>query len=160
MSLPRWATTITPFSKLVAFILFITLPLLTFYLGLSYQRGGAQAPAPVVSYVPSHNTVISPTNVPTSLPELTPSTSSSIKIESVVTDYALKHGYKKPIITTDFIKNTQARGNIGDEGAAGGAKWFAAVINNQWTVVWIGNGLPPCSEVSNYNLPKDFLTCY
>jgi len=88
-------------------------------------------------------------------------TNTDSSVLSVVKDYALKGGFKKPIITTDFIKDTQARGDLGDEGVPGsGAKWFVAKINGQWTVVWVGNGNPSCSEVSKYNLPKDFLNCY
>ena len=34
--LPRWLITVTPFSKLLALLLFITLPLITFYLGLQF----------------------------------------------------------------------------------------------------------------------------
>ncbi|MDO8657921.1 MAG: hypothetical protein Q7K55_04225 [Candidatus Levybacteria bacterium] len=77
-----------------------------------------------------------------------------------VKDYALKNGYTQPIITTDFIKENQARGNIGDKGIAGGAKWFSAKINGEWVVVYIGNGLPKCSEVSQYQLPQNFLQCF
>jgi len=35
--LPKWLTTVTPFSKLLALTLFITLPLFTFFLGLRFN---------------------------------------------------------------------------------------------------------------------------
>ena len=35
-ALPKWATTVTPFSKLVALILFIGLPIVAFFFGLSF----------------------------------------------------------------------------------------------------------------------------
>ncbi len=98
--------------------------------------------------------------------ETTPSTnindpqSRETAVVSVVRAYALKNGYANPIISVDIVNNTQARGNIGDESVGGGAKWFAASINDQWTVVHLGNGLPECNFVSKYNLSKEFLNCY
>lgn len=53
-----------------------------------------------------------------------------------------------------------ASGNIGRTNEAGGGKWFAARINSQWKIVWTGNGLPECSDIAKYNLPKEFLNCY
>jgi len=38
MTLPKWLTTVTPFSKIVAIILFIILPILAFRLGMIYQQ--------------------------------------------------------------------------------------------------------------------------
>jgi hypothetical protein len=37
MALPKWAITVTPISKLIAFILFVALPFIAFYLGMQYQ---------------------------------------------------------------------------------------------------------------------------
>ncbi len=37
-TLPKWATTVTPFSKYLALILFILLPFIGFYLGMQYQQ--------------------------------------------------------------------------------------------------------------------------
>ena len=37
MTLPKWATTVTPFSKAVAFFLFVSFPFVGFYLGMKYQ---------------------------------------------------------------------------------------------------------------------------
>lgn len=97
-----------------------------------------------------------------------PSTSSSTNITqdidsivvSTVRTYALGNGYKDPIIKLEFVNETQAKGNIGDKDIAGGAKWFAAKIDNQWVVVHMGNGLPECGQILKYNLPKEFLSCY
>lgn len=36
--LPKWLTTVTQFSKILAMILFVILPLLAFYLGVQYQK--------------------------------------------------------------------------------------------------------------------------
>lgn len=42
----------------------------------------------------------------------------------------------------------------------GKRKWFATKIDGKWNVIWTGNDLPKCSDISKYNLPKDFLDCY
>lgn len=38
MKLPKFLTTVTPFSKLMALSLFVTLPVLAFYYGMAYQK--------------------------------------------------------------------------------------------------------------------------
>jgi putative hemolysin len=37
MKLPKWATTVTPLSKTLALIIFITFPILGFWVGRAYQ---------------------------------------------------------------------------------------------------------------------------
>lgn len=37
MKLPKWATTVTPLSKILALIIFISFPILGFLLGMQYQ---------------------------------------------------------------------------------------------------------------------------
>jgi len=50
VNLPPSFTTVTPFSKLLAAILFITLPFVGFYLGLHYQEKNlVQAPSQISS---------------------------------------------------------------------------------------------------------------
>ena len=38
MKLPKWAITITPLSKILALIIFITFPMVGFWLGMQYQN--------------------------------------------------------------------------------------------------------------------------
>jgi len=38
MTLPKWATTVTPFSKTLALIIFTTFPIISFILGMQYQK--------------------------------------------------------------------------------------------------------------------------
>lgn len=59
MSLPKWLTTVTPLSKYVALSLFITLPLLSFYLGAEYQKQKVLLRKPLEKILPS------PTLMPT-----------------------------------------------------------------------------------------------
>ncbi len=62
MKLPEWATTVTPFSKILAFILFITLPIISFYFGLTLQQKVTINPIPT-TFLPA-----SPQPLPTSFP--------------------------------------------------------------------------------------------
>ena len=38
MTLPKWATTVTPLSRTIALALFILLPIVSFYFGMQYQK--------------------------------------------------------------------------------------------------------------------------
>ncbi len=62
--------------------------------------------------------------------------------------------------TNEKYNGLYATGQVGPLNGGGGAKWFASRINNQWIIVWIGNGLPTCVEIAKYNLPEDFISCY
>ncbi|MFA6005254.1 MAG: hypothetical protein WC775_02095 [Patescibacteria group bacterium] len=37
-SLPKWATTVTPFSKALAMAIFVVVPILAFYFGRYYEH--------------------------------------------------------------------------------------------------------------------------
>lgn len=54
MLLPKWATTVTTFSKILALIIFITFPIIGFVLGMKYQ-----------TMLNSYSIIIKPTNIPT-----------------------------------------------------------------------------------------------
>ena len=58
-------TTVTPLSKLIAFILFIGLPFLGFYLGIEFQKGITPAYPPLYydSSVLAKPSVVSPSRV-------------------------------------------------------------------------------------------------
>ena len=58
MTLPKEFTTVTPFSKTVALILFISLPLLGFFLGMRYREVQKQTQTPVTL------TTITPSVIP------------------------------------------------------------------------------------------------
>lgn len=53
MNLPKSLTTVTPFSKFIALILFILLPIVTFYLGLRYQNP-TEYPSLMPRILPTH----------------------------------------------------------------------------------------------------------
>jgi hypothetical protein len=51
--LPPWATTVTPFSKMLALFMFILLPIVGFYYGRYYQKqlDRYQMKPPVINYI-------------------------------------------------------------------------------------------------------------
>jgi len=58
--LPKYLTTVTPFSKALALIIFVTFPLLGFYLGIKYQK---LLTIPPVSSVNTNNTTTISNNI-------------------------------------------------------------------------------------------------
>lgn len=51
--LPKWATTVTPFSKYLAMVLFILLPFIGFYLSIRYQQQIGQSGQAVTTVSPT-----------------------------------------------------------------------------------------------------------
>ena len=81
-------------------------------------------------------------------------------IASAVIDWVLKH-QPSPNPQISFTENDgiYARGLLGDLMKAGGEGWFAAKINGIWTVVYVGQSSPRCSDIAQYHLPKAWLPC-
>lgn len=83
MSLPKSFTTVTPFSKLLALFLFITLPFLTFYLGLAFNpyQTAPQQQSPLIqiqTVTPSKT----PLGSPSPSPSLVSPTFNSVPVSS------------------------------------------------------------------------------
>lgn len=53
MKFPEWATSVTPLSKTIALVLFITLPIIAFYFGLTLQQKVIIIPTPPLQYYPT-----------------------------------------------------------------------------------------------------------
>lgn len=76
MTLPKWATTVTPFSKTFALIIFITFPILGFILGMRYQQISTLPqenissifPTPVISKILPTNSIIPTINLTNTIP--------------------------------------------------------------------------------------------
>lgn len=65
------------------------------------------------------------------------------------------------IIVTVSMSNTQfARGSVRDKSSTtGGGMFLAAKIDNQWEIIFDGNGAPDCILLKvNYSFPQDFLS--
>ena len=46
--------------------------------------------------------------------------------------------------------------SVRNKNTISGAMWFAAKINGQWNVTYIGHGVPECDEVNPYNYPTSW----
>lgn len=64
MTFPKWATTVTTFSKILALIIFITFPIIGFVLGMKYQTMLNSYNEVTVPFVVT-SIIIKPTNIPT-----------------------------------------------------------------------------------------------
>jgi hypothetical protein len=60
-------------------------------------------------------------------------------------------------ITVSKVEGNYAQGGASEEGAGGGM-WFAAYVDGTWKLVWDGNGIIYCSDLTAYpNFPKDMI---
>ena len=74
--LPKWATTVTPFSKTLALALFIALPTIGFVLGMKYQQINippqenrtSMLPTPMISQILPRRSIISTINLTNTIP--------------------------------------------------------------------------------------------
>ena len=66
---------------------------------------------------------------------------------------------KTGINPSDFMfdiadnNGTIARGTVKDKNDISGAGWFAHKSNGVWTITYVGQGVPKCSEVNPYGYP-------
>jgi len=63
-------------------------------------------------------------------------------------------------VTLSQIDGDFAKGMASDQG--GGGMWFAAKVNGEWELVWDGNGIIQCSDLTNYpDFPTSMIPeCY
>ncbi len=82
-------------------------------------------------------------------------------IAATVIDWVSKNNPSPGNPQISFLENDgmYAQGLIGDLTQAGGEGWFAAKINGKWTVMYVGQSRPKCSDIAQYHLPKDWLPC-
>jgi hypothetical protein len=70
-----------------------------------------------------------------------------------------KHGpdSEKLDITVSALEGDYAKGGASEAGLGGGM-WFAAKVNGNWELVWDGNGIITCEDVSPYpDFPADMI---
>jgi len=85
MKLPKYFTTVTPFSKTLAIILFVFLPIYGFIFGMEYNQIQIQSQTPISSI----QTVLLPTSIPTPtnkiMPKITITPTNMIKPKITIT---------------------------------------------------------------------------
>lgn len=56
------------------------------------------------------------------------------------------------------IEGDFSKGDVKFKGEMGGGLWFAAKVNKRWQIVYDGNGIITCDQLTNYsNFPKDLI---
>jgi len=81
----------------------------------------------------------------------TPTVDEAAVLKNVIKKYiALKHNSDESSlsISVSKIEGNYAQGGVSDEG--GGGMWFAAKEDGLWMLVWDGNGVIECSDISLY----------
>ncbi len=104
---------------------------------------------------------LTPTQAP--VLTLTPTVDEVSLLKTVIKDASIaKHGGDGSSldITVSKIEGNYAKGGISDEG--GGGMWFAAKVNGVWKLVWDGNGVILCTDLTSYpDFPKSMIPqCY
>ena len=94
--------------------------------------------------------VASATPVPTPIPTSVSTTEKDDLAKIIKAALIKKHGSNAASlnVTVSKIEGDYAQG--GASGQGGGGMWFAAKLNGNWTLVWDGNGIITCDDVSPY----------
>jgi hypothetical protein len=99
------------------------------------------------------------TNETFASPSATPAAKETAKIIAEIRAALIaKHGQNAAAlnVTVSKIEGEYAKGGASGEG--GGGMWFAARLNGKWTLVWDGNGIITCNDVSPYpEFPADMI---
>lgn len=96
--------------------------------------------------------------VPVASPSPTPSEEDTLKV-IIKAALVAKHGQDANSlnITVTKIEGSYASGMASATG--GGGLWYAARINNNWNLVWDGNGTVSCSDLNPYpSFPTDLIS--
>ncbi|MDP3987761.1 MAG: hypothetical protein Q8P80_01315 [Candidatus Levybacteria bacterium] len=93
----------------------------------------------------------------------TPTVNETSLLKTVIKQtLAAKHGSDANTlnISVSKIQGDYAQGGATEQG--GGGMWFAAKVNGSWKLVWDGNGVILCSDLTAYpNFPTDMIPeCY
>lgn len=120
--------------------------------GLTVSFNGS---TPLTTSAPVSSASPSPTEVPTATPV---ANENDAIIAAVKAGLIAEHGQNAAgmTITTSKIEGDYAKGMASEQG--GGGIWFAAKVNGTWKLVWDGNGIIFCSDLTPYpNFPTDLI---
>ncbi len=184
MKLPESVTTVTPVSKALAILLFAFLPFIGFYFGYQYARNNPISPETTSiateSAVPTqtlvgddkdeHGCIVSAgyqwceakQKCLRSWEE--PCVSESSDSDLIKAALVAKYDWDPQDIILTISKNDgqYATGGVREESAMGGGMWFAAKVDGDWQIVWDGNGVIMCENLTDYpDYPKSLIPeCY
>jgi hypothetical protein len=104
------------------------------------------------------NQVSTESAVPTGMPSPTPESENDMIIAAVRAGLVAEHGAGAAgmTITISKIEGDYSQGMANDTG--GGGLWFAAKTENDWKLVWDGNGIINCTDINAYpGFPRDII---
>lgn len=142
-------------SKKIIFFLVIVIIILTlilvgiggYFLGQKSSQSKDQPSETQITQSPTSpaQKPIDPSPIPTIDEKLT------IK-QAVKTALIAEHGAQANSldITVSKVNGNFASGGAADEQGIGGGMWFAAKVNNDWKLVWDGNGTISCTNLKPY----------
>lgn len=106
---------------------------------------------------PNITETIVPTVVPTVVPTIAPAANPSPTVDEtglIKTDIrqalVAKHGNTANESTITVFKIVGNYSSGGASASGGGGMWFAAKVNDAWQLVWDGNGVILCSDLTSY----------
>ena len=121
----------------------------------SYNKAPVSTESGAVSVTPGPSTVTGATATPSS----TLTGDINISVVSAVQDgLVAEHGPDAASmnLTISKVEGNYAKGMA--NGTGGGGIWFAAKVNGNWILVWDGNGIITCSDISSYPaFPTDLI---
>ena len=118
-----------------------------------YYRGLPTFNTPESASTVSEVSEPTPTPAPTEVPVSEDELAASIK-DALLEKYGSESADMN--VKVSKIEGDYAKGTVTEEG--GGAMWFAAVKNGFWTLVWDGNGVIVCEDISAFpEFPADLI---
>lgn len=88
--------------------------------------------------------------VPVPEPSSTPTIDEKLISEAIKTNLIKKYGSNASDmnVSVSEVDGEYAKGMVTEQG--GGGMWFAARLNGTWTLVWDGNGVITCDDISPF----------
>lgn len=135
-----------------------------FYLGQKYKLVPATtttettpATTQTLPTVPTVTQTITAMPTPAATVDETATLMAAVKA-GLITEHGQDAGNMN--LTVSLIQGNYAKGMA--NGSGGGGIWFAAKVNGMWKLVWDGNGIIQCSDLTNYpDFPNTLIPeCY
>lgn len=145
MALPSSFTTVTPISKFIAMLLFITLPFAGFYLGIQYGK---------ISTTPTIYLSHPDSGLIMQKPEPTVSEDTQIKTACLGEEQS-----KNPdlLFSIQIKEGNFVKASVNYAHGGGGGYAFAVKEDTGWSCPIQGNGIPDCATVKKYHFPADLI---
>lgn len=125
-----------------------------YYSAAQKQAGEGATPTPTLTATPTEPLV---TATVTATPTASPTVADSVLLRAAV---LAKSGIPEAKFEFSIGSNSgvMARGSVRHTDDMGGAAWFAGKLNGVWKVSYIGQGVPLCAEIADFNYPTSWLS--